>query len=135
MPFVLDISITMAWCFEDEANDLSEAVLDRLKGDPAIVSSLWWYEVTNVLIVGQRRGCLTESQAIRFLTLLRRLPIMTDSAEPDPKALLAVADRHDLSAYDAAYLELAQRKGIEVATQDKRLRSATLKSGLAVAVG
>jgi len=135
MPFVLDTSITLVWCFEDETNDLSEAVLDRLKGDSALVPSLWRYEVTNVLIVGQRRGRLTEAQAIRFLTLLRRLPIRTDGAEPDPKALLAVADRHGLSAYDAAYLELAQRKGLEVATQDKHLRSATLKSGLAVAVG
>lgn len=132
MPFVLDTSITMTWCFEDETSALSEVILDRLKRDPAVVPSLWRYEVTNVLTVGQRRGRLNESQAIRFLTLLGKLPIRTDDAEPDPKTLLAVADRHGLSAYDAAYLELAQRKGLNMATQDERLRSATLESGLSV---
>src|SRR5262249_58796624 len=105
MPFVLDTSITMAWCFEDETNDLSEAVLDRLKGDSAVVPSLWRYEVTNVLIVAQRRGRLTESQAIRFLTLLRRLPIRTHRSQPDPQALLAGPDPHGLSSHHPPYPE------------------------------
>jgi predicted nucleic acid-binding protein len=132
---VLDASIAMAWCFEDETNELTEAILSRLARDTAVVPSLWRFEVANVLAVGQRRGRLTEAQAARFVALLRRLPISLDETAPDATALLAVAHRHELSAYDAAYLELAQRRGVGVATQDARLRSATLESGLPVMIG
>lgn len=135
MSFVLDASITMAWCFEDETNDLTEAILNRLTRDAAVVPNLWRYEVTNVLVVAQRRGRLSESQAARFLALLRQLPIRIDETVPDATALLAVSQRHGLTAYDAAYLELAQRRGLGVATQDDRLRSATLKSGLGAVIG
>ena len=131
---MLDTSITMAWCFEDETDGQSEAILDRLTRDHAVVPSLWRFEVSNVLVVGERRGRLTESQAVRFLALLRRLPIRIDDTPPDAGALLEVAHRHKLSAYDAAYLELARRDELGVATRDTRLRSATLAAGLAVMI-
>jgi predicted nucleic acid-binding protein len=130
MPFVLDASVTMAWCFEDETNRDTEAVLDRLTDDPAVVPSLWEYEVANVVLMAERRGRLTEFQTTRFVELLGRLPINVDLAPPEITTVLAVGRRHGLSAYDAAYLVLAERDGIPLATQDERLRAAANAAGV-----
>ena len=77
MQMVIDTSVTMAWCFEDEATDDTDAVLDQLQGDEAVVPPLWQLEVTNVLLVAERRARITEAQATRFLDLLLRLPILS----------------------------------------------------------
>jgi predicted nucleic acid-binding protein len=69
MPMVIDTSLTMSWCFEDEATEESDAILDRLVHDEAVVPSLWEFEVTNVLLVAERRARITEAQAARFLDL------------------------------------------------------------------
>jgi len=92
MPFVLDASVAMAWCFEDETTGDTEAVLDRLTKDPAVVPSLW-----------------------------------SRNAGDD---LLAAGRRHELSAYDAAYLVLAARDGIPLATQDEKLQAAATSAGV-----
>jgi predicted nucleic acid-binding protein len=135
MPFVLDASVAIAWCFEDETNPDTEAVLDRLTDDPAVVPSLWEYEVANVVLIAERRGRLTEFQATRFVELLGRLPINVDLAPPEITAVLAVGRRHALSAYDAAYLVLAERDGIPLATQDERLRAAANAAGVPLLIG
>lgn len=70
MPFVVDASVTLAWCFEDEAKPETEAILDLLSDDTAIVPSLWELEVSDVLLLGERRRCQTESQMARFVALL-----------------------------------------------------------------
>lgn len=130
MPFVLDASTTLAWCFEDEATPETEAVLDRLTDDTAVVPALWELEISNVLLVGERRGRLTEAQSARFVTLLSSLPITLDLAGPDLNAVLAAGRRHGLSAYDATYLVLAEREGIPLATQDDKLRRAAAAAGV-----
>jgi predicted nucleic acid-binding protein len=130
VPFVLDASVAMAWCFEDETSLATEAALDRLADDPAVVPSLWEFEVGNVLLVAERRGRLNEFEAARFLELLERLPINIDLAPIDIGALVAAGRRHELSAYDAAYLVLAERDGIPLATQDETLRSAARRAGV-----
>jgi len=135
MPFVLDASVAMAWCFEDETNRDTEAVLDRLTDDPAVVPSLWVYEVANVVLMAERRGRLTEFQGTRFVELLGRLPINVDLAPPEITTVLAVGRRHGLSAYDAAYLALAERDGIPLATQDERLRAAAIAAGVPLLIG
>jgi predicted nucleic acid-binding protein len=122
--FVLDCSVTMAWCFEDETDRYSDGVLGSLSGGAAVVPPLWPLEVANVLIVSERRGRLTSEDARRFLEHLARLPITMDPAVPEAGELLALARAHRLSAYDAAYLHLAVRSRLPIATRDRTLRAA-----------
>lgn len=130
MTFVLDASVAMAWCFEDERDPVAERCLDRLSAEDARVPALWAYEVSNVLVVAQRRGRLTEAAVTQFLALVGELPIDVTPEEPVPAALVATAARHDLSAYDAAYLVLAERHGLPLATLDRRLAAAARKAGV-----
>lgn len=130
MPFVVDASVTLAWCFEDEATTETEAILDLLSDDTAIVPSLWELEVSNVLLIGERRRRLTESQTARFIALLGQLPILVDSASVDMGAVIAVGRHHALTAYDAAYLVLAEREGVPLATLDTKLRHACQAVGV-----
>lgn len=132
MPLVLDASVAMAWCFEDEHDPGAEAVLDRLRGDHAIVPGLWALEVANVLLSAERRGRLTEAQAQRFVALLEQLPIRVDEAPADLAGVLSAGRRHDLSAYDAGYLVLAERLGAPLATLDARLAAAARAAGVGV---
>lgn len=127
MPFVVDASVTLAWCFEDEATPQTEAILDLLSD---IVPSLWELEVSNVLLLGERRRRLTESQTARFIALLGQLPILVDSANVDMATVIAVGFHHALTAYDAAYLVLAEREGVPLATLDSKLRHASQAVGV-----
>ncbi len=135
MPFVLDASTTMAWCFEDEASEATEAVLDKLGADHALVPALWEYEVANVLLVAERRKRITEFQATRFLALLGQLPIHVSPYPPRATALMAIGRRHQLSAYDSAYLELASREGVALASVDVALKNAAAASGVPLLAG
>ena len=133
MPFVVDASVTMAWCFEDEATPETEALLDRLQEDAATVPSLWELEVVNVLLVAERRNRLGEAQSARFLSLLGQLPISVDTVS-DVGAVLAAGRRHNLSAYDAAYLVLAEREGLALATLDASLAAAADSAGVSLLI-
>jgi predicted nucleic acid-binding protein len=133
-PMVVDASMAMAWCFEDESTPTTDQVLDRLAVTGAVVPTLWWFEVANVLVVAERRGRITESAVIRFLELLGQLPIRDDEAPTDAHTLIATGRRHGLSAYDAAYLALAERLGAPLATLDARLIGAARNAGV-VTVG
>jgi predicted nucleic acid-binding protein len=135
MAMVIDTSLTMAWCFEDEATDDSDAILDRLTHDEAVVPGLWEFEVTNVLLVAERRKRITEAQAARFLDLLTQLPIRIDTSATDVTALMAAGRRHELSAYDAAYLVLAERLAAPLATLDDKLATAGRNAGVALLIG
>jgi predicted nucleic acid-binding protein len=132
MPFVVDASVTLAWCFEDEATPQTEAILDLLIEDTAIVPAQWELEVSNVLLMAERRSRLTEAQSARFVTLLGQLPIHVDSASVELGGVLATGRRHVLTAYDAAYLVLAEREGVRLATMDAKLRKAAQDAGVAV---
>ena len=134
MPFVLDASLALSWCFEDETTPDTEAVLDRLATEPAVVPGLWELEITNALLVGERRGRLTESQTTRFVSLLASLPINVDLASPDMTTLLAVGRQHGLSSYDATYLVLAERDGHPLATLDDKLIVAAKRAGVTLLV-
>ena len=120
--FVVDNSVVMSWCFKDEINDYADTVLDRLTESAAVVPSIWPLEVVNVLLVAERQKRLSESDSIRFLTLLSQLPIVVEYGRPDMmKELLALARSNNLSSYDASYLDLAMRKGVSIATLDNKL--------------
>lgn len=130
--FVIDNSVVMAWFFEDESSDYTVSVLESLTKYDCIVPSIWPLEVANTLLVGERRGRTTEAKAARFITLLNSLPMQIDP-ETTRHALLdtlQLAREHHLSSYDAAYLELAMREGVPIATQDKALKKAAKKCGV-----
>jgi len=124
--FVLDNSIVMAWCFEDESNTLADTALEMLQTKTAIVPAIWPLEVGNVLLVAERRGRLSEADSARFLTMLSALPIQSE-AETRQRAMsdiLFLAREYKLSTYDASYLDLAMREGVPLATLDKNLMNA-----------
>ncbi|MGI9302103.1 MAG: type II toxin-antitoxin system VapC family toxin [Gammaproteobacteria bacterium] len=132
---VLDCSVTAAWLFEDETSALAEAVLEQLgDGWAARVPPVWVLEVCNVLLVGERRGRLTKARSTVFWETLRALPIAVDerASMATAPAVVALGREHQLSAYDAAYLELAVREAVPVATLDQRLAAAAQASGAGV---
>ncbi len=132
MTFVLDASVAMSWCFEDEKAPESERTLDLLAEQDALVPALWVYEVANVLTVAERRRRLTEAESAHFLDLLQQLPIAVAASSSDAAALLDVARRHRLSAYDAAYLALAAQHGLALATLDSQLAARAVEAGVTV---
>ena len=133
-PLVIDCSVTMAWCFEDESSELADTVLGHLADTEAWVPSLWAFEVANVLLVAERRGRLTPADSTRFVALLSELPILIDDSSHEHALgpVLSTGRELGLSAYDATYLELAMRLGGVMATGDERLRAACRKSGIPV---
>jgi predicted nucleic acid-binding protein len=131
--FVLDASMTLAWCFDDEGGTQAEDVLDLLTESQAIVPTLWLLEVSNALMNAERRGRLTAAESARFLALLRGLPIQVDEASSMERTwgdVLSLARAHRLSTYDACYLDLAMRSGALLATLDDDLRNAAQVCGV-----
>jgi predicted nucleic acid-binding protein len=130
--FVLDGSVTLAWFFEDEADEYAVAVEDSLPMFPAIVPSLWPLEVANAALVGERRKRTTEAKVTEFLSLLNQLPITLDdeTANRAWRESLNLARAHNLSVYDATYLELALRRSLPLATLDDKLKTAAAAVGV-----
>ncbi len=129
----MDCSVAVSWAFEDEAGGYPDRVLDLLCAGSAFVPAHWSLEVANALVVAERRGRITQSDAGRFVELLRRLPICADEETP-ARALretLMLARATSLSANDAAYLELAYACN-PLATQDASLATAAGKMGIEV---
>jgi len=126
MPFVLDSSVTLAWLLPDEGSAAVEQLADRLEQDSASVPSIWALEVGNALLVAQRRGRIKDDELARMIAALDGLPIEVDqeAARPALLTIVAVAKKLGLTTYDAAYVELAHRQGVPLATLDERLRAA-----------
>jgi predicted nucleic acid-binding protein len=122
----------MAWCFEDECDELADAVLDGLADGEAWVPSLWPLEVANVLVAAERRRRLTAADSARFVELLMSLPIVVDdrSHQRALSQVLAAARQLGISVYDASYLELAMRLGATLATRDAQLSAAAATAGV-----
>jgi predicted nucleic acid-binding protein len=131
MAFVLDASITACWAFQDEDHPDAERAFLRMGAEEAVVPCLWWFEVRNILVVNERRRRIAEADTAAFLLNLSRLRLRIDRL-PDESAVLRLARTHRLSAYDAAYLELAQREGLPLATLDDDLRRAAADEGVAL---
>lgn len=131
-PFVLDASVAMSWCFEDEADARGDAVLRRLAASRASVPGIWPLEIANVLLAAERRGRIRAAESARFLALLEALPIEVDAhtAARATREILLLGREHGLSSYDAAYLELAARSGLPLATRDERLGAAAESLGI-----
>jgi predicted nucleic acid-binding protein len=123
MPFVVDASVAVCWFMPDERHPIADAGFQRIRVDPAVTSVLWWYELRNVLMVNERGGRLDNEKTARMLRLLRRLPVAMDT-DVEEETLVQLARRHRLTVYDAAYLELALRKGYPLATLGTALANA-----------
>jgi predicted nucleic acid-binding protein len=134
--FVLDNTVTMAWCFNDEATPFTETLLSRLSSvtDSAIVPALWLYEVVNVTGLAVRKGRITEDKARDFLESLTDLPIEIEEATQTRlfTSVLALVGRHKLTAYDASYLELAIRHDLPIAALDNALTTAAREAGVSL---
>lgn len=130
--FVLDCSVAAAWCFEDEAHSSTDRLLDSLRSGEALVPALWPLEISNVLLMAERRRRLTRAQALRCMELLRSLPVVVDESTPSRAMgeILSLARDQGLSVYDAAYLELAIREGLPLATRDQALLDAAKRCGI-----
>lgn len=132
MNFVLDASVALAWAFEDERSGDALAALDRLSESEAVTPALWSLEVVNGLLTAERRGRISGHDANRFAALLLELPIVVDPPERRRpfESVRHLARSHHLTAYDTAYLELALRLGLPLATLDRGLAQAASDAGV-----
>ena len=134
--FVLDASIVLTWCFPDEQSRKAEEISERIAtGDRVIVPAFWRHEVLNALLVGEKRKRLTPELTQSFIDDLNRLPVDVD--EPPSSATVfnvtqSLCRKHSLTAYDAAYLEIAMRGNHALATTDDDLRRAAIAEGVQV---
>ena len=124
MAFVLDSSVALAWLLQDEANERTDALADRLEQENAHVPSIWSLEVGNALMNALRRKRISDGDLDNCISTLSALPIEVDTTA-DIAGVLLIARRFSLTSYDAAYLELAQRRGFPLATLDEKLRQAS----------
>jgi len=131
--FVADASATLPWCFEEEATPATEALLERLRaGEPGVVPAHWPTEVMNGLVMALRRGRIDLERVARFARDLAALPIRIEPPHGPAvwDAVIRVATKHQLTVYDAAYLELAERTRLPLATLDGDLRTAALAASV-----
>jgi predicted nucleic acid-binding protein len=133
MPFVVDASVVLGWYFEDEVSEYADRVFEQLTEDSrALVPSIWPLEVANGLLVAERRGRLSSAKVARTAELTSQLPVSIHDVGPELAfgPVLDLARAHRMTAYDAAYLELAMREGLPLATQDEALRAAAQRVGV-----
>lgn len=134
MSLVLDNTVALAWCFEDEQNPAIMALLDRVVERGAVAPQLWPIEALNGLLTAQRRGRIDAEARAQMSSLLADLPIVLDDQTAGQlwTATARLAEQHQLSAYDATYLELAKRLNLPLATNDRALITAARVEGVAL---
>ena len=133
--FVPDASVSLGWCFSDEATPYTDALLDRLiAGEEVAVPSHWPLEILNGVIQAKRKGRVTEQTVEGFLSSLISFQIVVDAEQGflRLRAIRELAERHQLTSYDAAYLELAIRLGLPLATLDGALQRAARAENVAL---
>lgn len=123
---MVDNSVVMAWCFEDESSKYSDDALGMLATEEAVTPSIWPLEVANVILAAERGKRLSRADGTAFLALLRRLPIHVEIESRDRimGEILSLARDTGLTSYDASYLDLAMRRRLPIATMDKAIRKA-----------
>lgn len=132
--FALDASAALAWCFDGEADAASQKLLERLlDGAVAEVPALWFLEIANVLAAAERRRAFSAADLAEAVTLYASLPVHVDDADIARRGfgdILALARGQQLTSYDAAYLDLAMRTGLPLATRDNALKAAARRVGV-----
>jgi len=131
---VLDASVALSWCFKSEATEAADRVLERLANEAASVPVIWHLEVANVLSLSERRRRITPAGSTEFIAMLETLTIVVDDETPSHAfgRVLDLAREERLTAYDAAYLELAMRLGIPLASKGDDLCNAAERLGVRV---
>jgi predicted nucleic acid-binding protein len=134
---VVDASVALAWCFPDEASEYADRVLVALDGLAVMVPAIWGLEVANAVLTGERGKRIKPPEIQRFTALLEGLSPAQDfqPVAHHVNQVLPLAREYGLSAYDAAYLELAIRRGVPLAGLDGKLRKAAQKSGVTIFCG
>ena len=127
---VIDNSVFLSWCLGDEDDATAAHAMQRVAEEGGVVPRIWWYELRNALVMNERRGRISSQQVSDTLSDSSALGISTDD-EHDGSLLLDLARRHNLTVYDAAYLEVAVRRSLPLATLDRRLRKAAEAIGIA----
>jgi predicted nucleic acid-binding protein len=124
--FVFDGSVALAWCFPDESDSYSQNVLESLDRAAAWAPSHWPLEVANALVMGERRKRSTEADTLRWLGFVAALPIAVDDETVGQcwSNTISIARQHHSTVYDAAYVELALRRGLSIATLDRKMKVA-----------
>jgi predicted nucleic acid-binding protein len=118
--FVMDASVVVCWYSPDESHPTADAAALAIAKESATAPELFWFELRNVLLVGERGGRISPIETARLLKLINALPIEMDH-EPDEGLVLGLARTHKLTVYDAAYLEVALRRRLPLATLDKSI--------------
>jgi predicted nucleic acid-binding protein len=126
---VVDCSVAAAWALMDEAGDWTRSARALVERDGMVVPWLFWFEIRNILIVNERRGRIDTADVERFIRELPKMIADVDD-EPDGAAVMTLARSHGLTAYDAAYLELASRRKLTLCTLDQQLISAAPKTSV-----
>lgn len=131
---VVDASVALAWCFPDEASEYADAVLLAVENQSIIVPAIWAVEITNALLVGERRKRIRQPEVRRFVELMNGLSVVEDGQpfSDTVSNVLPLARESDLSAYDAAYLDVAVRHEIPLATLDHSLQKACATAGISI---
>jgi predicted nucleic acid-binding protein len=131
---VIDCSLAMAWYFKDEATPYTNAVRAGLATERAVVPALWPLEMANVLLMAERRKRSNQTRATKWLRYLSALPITVDEETPFRvfDHIVNLARTHKLTTYDAAYLELAVRRGLPLSTLDRDLEKAAKAVGVTI---
>lgn len=131
MAFVIDASIVAAFAFEETVNPRVAIAMGSLESSQAFAPNLFFFEIRNLLVVNERRRRTTPERSASFLRVLARLPIRLDRT-PDNDDVVSLARERNLTVYDAAYLELAKREGLPLATLDRALEKAAIAEGVAL---
>lgn len=129
MSFVLDASVTLTWCFEDQKTEYSQAVLTALNTQQAFVPPIWQLEIINALLGAERKKLLSHNECVSFLNTLEVSSIQVSDPVKNSVTFLSTALGYGLSAYDAGYLELAFQLGLPIASLDKKIRNAVKNVG------
>ena len=131
---VLDNSIIVAWCFEDEVSDYADRAMESARNGTLLVPSIWPLEFANTLLVSERRNRISPDQRDRIFLDIGALPITVEHESPERVLgeIFTLARKHQLSTYDASYLDLALRKYLPLATQDNALVRAAANCGKAL---
>ena len=128
MRFVLDASIAITWAMRDEDHPLADLAFLYIQSDSAIVPTIWWYELWNILVINERRNRISPNDSAQFLRDLQQFSIGVDL--PNGTHLMDLSRKHKLSVYDAAYLAAAQSNRLPLATLDKDLEAAAIAEGV-----
>ena len=129
--FAIDASAMLPWVFDDEDDPIATQAASLAVDHAMTVPALWWFEMRNALVMAERRKRITPEDTHVFLGRLAGLTLLVDRS-PDETTLLNLARKHRLTAYDAAYLELAKRKTVALATLDAELAKAARDEGVAL---